>query len=43
MTTGKTMITDGKTMTIDVEKIGSFVVHKIVTTVNVDVRWKPAG
>ena len=37
------MTTDGKMMTIDVEKIGSFVVHKIVTTVNVDVRWKPAG
>lgn len=30
--------TDGRTMTIDVEKIGSFAVPKIVTTVNVDVR-----
>ena len=36
------MTTDERTMTIDVEKIGSFVVPKIVTTVNVDVRWKPA-
>ena len=37
------MTTDGKMMTIDGEKIESFVVPKIVTTVNVDVRWKPAG